>query len=705
MMIRTDIVSLDIEAVGWPSTGLSSIKHYLKSAAAITICAIAILASAYLAYQSPKSWLLATMSIEMINLYTLPKFLRYGNLTMIQMALVANLIAISSLSLGGIAAACAALGRLTLTCVKSYKVVGALFNSFYLTSLISYIVPLFQGALRKAYHLLQDVKFRERLASLQAQFNQIPELGLGWLQGNLWDSFVLQVTLFKPDIALAFCRFFSIALPHYAWNMAFTTNAYLSLAQFNHLLEEMEKEAGELGFKGEILSDEKQEDRFLNLKLALFSLKPEEMPQAIHSLLSQGSKLIPMILSENHFLRLFTGEILDATNKNLHTFLNLVEKWKDLDQQYRALHADAIALEQEIQNLDLQNLSLEDEKDLNLNYDELNQIYIELRKEVEKTYLNKRMWQDFAPLWGAPGANLPFDRSSDLLNILRDQNLWQDIEDVYRSLIAAGQGANLSLHDHLQHIKSKLTTLHLEEEKEEVDIIMYLAINRGFVESDYENLTSWLKLDSPHDLEQAFANIGLATEQDFYIQNIIPRQNQISKAEILDNLRHYIEKARKSKLTNRVHVYSEDHEDGVNQKSSVKQIIDQVTRAVYYAICSGFILVPLFIDPFMGALGFALGSCFFILKRFELPGTQAISDRIHHTFDTIPAGHFIHSLLRRRVFSLNPRRIELAHEFANENFIGRMIMINRQIPFVLLLSFLGSFVQGVALADEIIDLF
>jgi hypothetical protein len=80
--------------------------------------------------------------------------------------------------------------------------------------------------------------------------------------------------------------------------------------------------------------------------------------------------------------------------------------------------------------------------------------------------------------------------------------------------------------------------------------------------------------------------------------------------------------------------------------------------------------------------------------------------------DSIPLGSFTRGLIGRRVFSLTPRRREVANQFVAADFFGKMRLINIEMITALFISsimsfrqpFVGSFLQGVALAHEVVQL-
>ncbi len=708
-MIDNALPFIEENAGYWPRMNATKVVHCLKSAAILSTLAVSLLGSAYLAYTNPRKWILTTASVLLVNLYALPKILHYGNATMIKFGLIANLIALSTLSLGGLGVANFNAMQLLWTSVKTCNFKGMLFTSFLVTGMLGYGVPLFRGALEKAYHFLQDPHLQERFESLREQFHARAEVGLGLMQGGLQENFLLHIALFQPRLLLDFCQLFEIALPNYAWPLVAAASDKIEVDQFNHLLTELENVSNLVNFQRHPLSDTMQATYYLSLKLALRSLKQSDLPVALSSLLPRGAKLIPNIISNKQFLELFTEDALTATNEALENFLELMDGWEELSKEQDALSVDIQQLEQDIQNQNLQKMTSEEEEIFFQRQKDVQQQFTELRTQIEKIYFQKRLWQDFAPLWDKE-TDIPFERTAEFLDILHNQNLLKEIEDIYYTMIANGQGGNRTLIDRMQYIKNKLVTLHGDEEEEEVvSSIMYLAANRNFVQKDFEDLQEWLHLDSPHDLEDALAEMGLATEKDLYENDILPHQGVIPKSTILTNLRQFIEKAPQPKLTDRVKPQAI-----MNPAAPAYKVAEKVTRFIFYAMTSGLILVPILIKPIAGGIGFVLGTCFFILRRFGVPGTEAFADFSYNFINDLPFGSFIHSLLARRIFSINRDRRDQANQFVNSDFFARMRIINFQVGLSLFMSYFsirfeepicGSFFQGVAIADEALSLF
>ncbi len=697
------------------------VHAYLKSAAVMTGVAVATLSSAYLAYQNPRHWWLTTSCVALINLYVLPKILHFGNCVMIKTALALNLTSLGSLMLGGIGIATISLSKLSLTFLKTTQLSNALFTTFFLTGVLGYGLPLCKEVLEKVYYLLREDEWQSRMDELHDQFHRMPELGLGFLQSNLWHHFILNLTLLKPDLVLEVYRIFNIDPPSYVWPVVTAMSDEVSVNQFKNMISQMEQIAHLAELQGDLTSDEMKDTYYMRLKTALRAISKENLTEAVILLLSNGPKLIPYVLSSSQFLTLCIEDAQDAFNELSEQFLNLLSSWDDLRKRYLDLNQDIIQLEQDVKSQNLQKLTTNQKEDLLERHQIVAKEFNSLRGEIEKVYFDKRIWQNFIPLCLEDDQmkDLPDDFDWIFQIIWFNQPLLIEIDQTYRSLIEtqstsqkspnpAAQTKLPTLSASLQYITSKLATIEEDDDDETVSAVMFLGANKEFVQKDYDNLQEWLDLDSPHQLEEAMEKLGLATEEDLYAKNILPRQGQISKTEISQNLRKYIDQMPKPHLAQRVQPKNQ-----IQPASLLNKIIQTITRLLYYAISSSLILVPVLIHPHLGLRGIALGTSFFVLKRFNVPGTQAIVNGVQKIVDHLPLGNFFFGLVTRRIITLTPRRREQTNQFIHANFFERMRIINCQILLAIFISHfslradlppVGSFFQGIALGGELVDI-
>jgi hypothetical protein len=774
----------------------------LKSTAIITALATAVLGSALLAYQNPSHWCLTTFSVSIVNVYLLPKILHYGNCRMIKIALIINLTTLGSLSLGGIGVSIISLGKDVITSLKIYELSSALFSTYLITGFIGYGIPVFQEVLKKAYQMLNiGDEWGDRFLQIQNKFHNIPELGLGFLQTNLVNNFLLQLCLLVPNIMSS--DLLHRLIPDYMRSMLDFFETNMRIEEFEMEISRMEEmvasqkknlqpsESNSVVVEP-LLTEDMKRSWLLSLKIGLRRINKEDLPKAISLLLSTAPRLIPNsdltvgALSNREFLEFFEEQkdAQDVTNSLIEQFVESIDLWKnDLKKRYDNLCVEVCLLDQKVVVCESE-FSEQQKTEFSKKLQTLNEEFKALRTTIEKIYKNKRIWRNFHLIW-QKNENLPFTNKDQFLNILHDQDLFKNIDQAYHSMFENhSRKDNPNIAFRLQYIKNKLGGT----EEEAKTPFMFLCTNRDFREKDVETLQESLKLASPYDIEATMASIGLVTEDDLYTKNILPRNSQINKQTILDNLVVYIKNnppkaptaiiqfltdkgfttADFRKLQDQLGLNScdkiketmesiglgTDHllylqnilpcndqiekqaildnlinyikknvreapsladriqpQNEVNWATPAYRVIEKVTRVVYHAITSGLILAPVFINPVVGSTSIVLGIGFFILKRFDFPGTQAFSNFSGEILNNLPFGQRMRSLLNRRIFSID-HRTQAANEFINANFLSRMRILNIQIFHALFVTYstistvrfeqplMGSFMQGVAIANE-----
>jgi len=647
-----------------------SLKETLASHATLAAFAIGIVGSTYLAYATPNQWWASTLSIGIISLHTLPNFLHVGNPTLSNVACFTHLTALSCLLLGGVNTVYFSLSKSTFAALKTNHFSSALFHAFLFTGLLGYITPFFHNSLKNAYNCLHHPEIKNRLLILSQQFHH--QEGLKDVASHHLQCLILQLSLFNPEFILEVFDAFAIPLPHYAWLMAATISESTHLKKLTQLLNAM----GALPKDHmEQLSTEAKDNYLVALKIVLKSLKEEDASNALQQLIKESPKLIPTVISDQQFLHLLKEHFLEKANASIEEFLVQVSQWGKLTATYQTLVKE---MSQLITELDTKK------ENLIQRYESHHKKYEKLRQEVEKIFNSKHYWQNFGAQW-KDDKQLPFKRSKEFLAVLHNQALLKEIDEMYKEVIGTKQGAIPTIHDQFQLINNKLH----KEDNEEASSIFYLATHCGFIQSDYQDLQQWLGVDSPHDLEISMEKIGLATKEDL-IKNMILSHGE-SKLDIRKNLYHYIEKTPKQFL-----MHSFKIENEIEGKSLLGKLIEKVSRFLYYAISSGLILIPFFINPYAGVAGFSLGSAQTI---------SHLSDHLLHV------GVDLRPLLNRRVFSFSKRR-EKANHFASSHLYEKTRMVNKEIFVAFLLSFfsyrqmhVSSLIQGIAFSREIQEIF
>lgn len=663
------------------------LADYARPIVVVVSLTAAVAFSAISAYFYSSYWGKVTATVTLISLYAMPKVLRYGSYEAIHRVISIHLAVLNCLFLGGMTAALVSMSQTMMTSLKAYQFTTPLFCIFGITALLGYGMPLFEEGIEKAYHFLKgDSAWKEHIENLQKQFHRMPEMGLGLLQTNLWQSLILHLALIKPDFVLSFWRGLFISSPDYVWSIAAATSEKMSVDQFKTMLNLFEEMAIQAEIKCEDVPDEIRLNCYNRLKIAIKGLRKEDVSKAATLLLESGSKFVPRVLNNEQFLELFVDDVLQATNEWVEEFIDQAKHWPHMEKRHHDLKDALSTFKQELRQ--------DKPSTLYAKLESMNQEFSSLRREIERTFTNKRTWQNFTSFWKMK-QKLPFRGGEELLTILHDKELMDKIKEYYFSFIGTGQ----TLSHELQLITNKMLS---GEDTGHVSVIILLAAKKGFVQHDFEDLQEWLKLDSPNDIEEALASIGLGSEEDLYLHQILEPKERYTKAKIKESLHKYIEAHIKQKK-----IIFESKPNGalfIGQK---------ISKFLYQAIVSGLILVPIFIHPFAGASGFILGSSIFVLKRF---GVQKAVDFVHFAhsiIEAIPLGGLMRNLIGRRVFSLTTQRREGASEFATSDFYGKMRSINLQMITTIFISYLcikieqpylASFLQGIAFANEVVHL-
>ena len=298
--------------------------------------------------------------------------------------------------------------------------------------------------------------------------------------------------------------------------------------------------------------------------------------------------------------------------------------------------------------------------------------------------------------------------------MLQNQALLAQIDTVFRSMVGVGPADGSNLADNLLFIANKVNQLDprdLIPEDEGNSALMHLGAN-GFVQNDYEDLQMWFRANSPHELEDKMAEIGLVKKEDLYAKGILLRQGVLSKQEIRNKLQHYIENTPKQPLPE-VQRPAIEANRGNQAQTPLRRISEKVSIVVFRLINTGLVLVPVLIFPHQALAGFIVGAPFFVLKRLGFPGTRWLSAFCNEVVEHIILGRWTMKLYNRRIFILTPNQRENQNRFVNGSFIQRVRLIHGQMFMSLLVAAInigtntegmGGFFQGLTLAHEIIHL-
>lgn len=682
--------------------------YSISSLKTISSLAIGVIGSTYLAYQRFDRWAVALASLEAIQLYTLPKLLRNGKFKPYRLILITQMAALSCLSMGGLVIGSYSLGREILTSFCTQQLSSTLLsqnlkNAFLLTGSIGYAIPLFHVFLEKTHRLIHHPECQKRMTFLFDAFGQENDVKLGFHNDRFIDSFKLQLSLFiSGSMASRSHLFGHLIPPTLSVSAAFTLNKhdsnFIDQIIFNieeHLTNSSKYSSFEL--------KEIEKDFFLSLKIALQTLTTEEKNSlALQWLLfDHAPKIVPDILSKEHFLELFQGEILSSTNLLIDHFFSSMKEWPKVLAKYQKLANDIALFKSDLEMNDFSTMNQSDKQAFHLAYETLKNEKIKILKSIEKI---RRKWQclnSFGSVFQKED-HLPFKKGQEFLNLLHDQNLQDEIMIVHKSLLQVGSEEIPSIHDHFQWINNQLTILDILDSDEVISASLFLAYNHGFVQKDYADLQEWLGIGFLHDIEEGMGSIGLATESDLYAKNILLQSDPTqTKEDIRHRLRQYIKKHKSLHPIDQI-----QNKNPIVACSLWTQTSEKISRMVFHAIASGSIMVPLFLNIPAASLGFGMGFAYCMMERFKVPGFKWIATELNR----LPEHNFLQSLVNRRAFSINQRQAA-AQDFINgdclskvrtifECFINPMALdlLNRGTPIV---RGLGSFIQGITLSREI----
>lgn len=680
----------------------------LKEISFMAATALSVLGAAYLTVNDKSIFLSVFVNISM-SFILLPQLLKYGNSRVFKNALVIHLLTMGSCFLGWALGNC---GQASVSLLKIIlnKTPPLAINLFFLTilglaitSCGGYLVPCGQSVLEKAKKLAFGSKFEERYSFLKKHFKKIDK---NFSNSLLTRSFTIYCASVSPNwlvllLHKAFSRnvlthgAFASLLPTY---LSFKEN--FSLEQFNQLMNHFEEISVIKSKQHLILHDEVQKSLILSLQFAIDSLPKKDRPLAIATLLSFGPKLMPNLLSSDNFLSFFNGESLNTVNDSIKKLIQLFNQWDQLKNRYHKLFDQVTELEQEIQKIDVSKQSPAEQKKLKLGIEHINEAYSKLRVEIESLNQQKNVWFRYAPFWNEK-TPLPFTQSPDLIKFLQSPGIWNQIDDVFNSLIKENP-KNPTFIDHLQCIKSKLNPIINKNEKEDDDdfsACIFLATHGGFKASDYDVLQGFLTLSSKDKIDETLKEMGLTKEDDFYAKGICSKKGG-AKPQVMQNLQNYIKKHSKPKSVVAMNFDKDSILTGLGNLSN------KINRALFNLIQSGLILIPVFLSPSSAAAGFVLGTGFFVLQRFGFSGTKWVSDKIKYMQNSQSSLKILYNFFNQRyVFTLTNHRIQMSQRFLDTDVYGKMRLINLYtiISVVNTLFPALNFFQGITLADEVVN--
>lgn len=691
----------------WVDSNKGVIIESIKSAATITTLAMGVFASGVFAYRNPTHWNAALLTMSFLSVSSLPSLIHTRNISLIRLSLITNLIGISSLALGGIGAASIFFSARMGDAFKAGRIVYGTFFAQIVATLLGYATPVFFEGIKKGVDLLYHSKqWEKRLLDLCDKIRIMSEWNLEqpfWVY--LRNSLTFHAALWTSSEEIQ--RLYAgvnWTLPSFLWPVIDAFSKRVDIGNFEARMKGLETVVDLAQLQGVEVSEEMKNSHFIMLRCLFQSLDDEDLKQGILLVLEHGAKLIPQVLSTTQFLELFDSEkILKKANEMIEEFLDSTVCWETFYDQFNQLHADLVQLEKDINNKGVEGDIVNDSgDDICKRHGELQQKFIALSKDVEKIYSNKRLWKGFVPLWKEKD-QLPFEQEANLLIILHNEELNQQIEDIYRSLLGAKEDSpnpapKETVCEILQRINGKVSNLHLEEEEEANSALMFLGASASFVQKDYDNLKIWFNLTSPHDLEDAMIIIGLKNEEDLYTQCILIRGENFDRNQVSDRLHNYIKEAisKDPSLQKRLSLLNKQIDDSL--PASSQHLREKITRVVFYTINSALVFVPVVAYPLEGAIGFGIGIFWTLIRRFRIINLRSFRENAEANN---------HSNYYSSLFS---QRRE-ADQFVQRTFFGRIRIIQNLLTVTLLRSIVvrgvsaGAVVQSAVATEEFIDLF
>lgn len=372
----------------------------------------------------------------------------------------------------------------------------------------------------------------------------------------------------------------------------------------------------------------------------------------------------------------------------------LIKDWKEDVEAFEKLYKEINDLPELQQQIGIfQELTATERQDLSTKFNALKTKYeelcqmtgwknlslqkeYELPKEVENHKLLielNEIWQKYQSL-----QNLFDSRVRDIAQLTSNLQAPVELEP--------------TLPDRLQWIYSRMSAFDNSQNDEEE---AYTFLGYYFVTRDYDILYKKLGVNSVTDIEEGLKAIGLNTSKDVLksgiLDNLPQGQKDEIKQKIFDNLDLYIKDYKKPStpsVVNPPQIQSPQPSEGLKTK---------VAHTVYRMVNAGLLLVPVFIYPYPAAIGFGVGACYYILKRFGFLGTQQKGTLSNDFFRGYPVS------LRMSIIKFSQSNREEADKFFKADFFYRM----RTISITLLYSFItkippASFIRGFQLSEELL---
>lgn len=380
----------------------------LKSIISYTALAALTTVSFQFAMLNEGLWVKCITSFCALNALLLPKVLHSDNEKMIRIGLLVNAIAFGVLPLGGMVATSFLYFRSALILLKMGHISIALFQGALASGILGYICPITIRYCRTSKELLHYPKvWQEKISYIQNQFR--------YLSRSFWEW---SLPFFRLENGIVSTE--SLHKHHFVLKSAMMRE--VSLDQWNASLCDIENKIYNKGFLPQYLNQYYK----VNLEVLLQYLKKEDLEQAIPSLLSLGTRLVPNILSKEEFLEFFKGDVLNKVDDLIEKFIDKIIHLNEYDQKYQKLNDELIQLEV---TLNQNNLSKNDKAISSQKYEAINKEFIELRLNIKELSITSKPCKELHVLCSDP-SKLPFKQKDKLALVLQDASLFKRINQL-----------------------------------------------------------------------------------------------------------------------------------------------------------------------------------------------------------------------------------------------------------------------------------
>lgn len=695
-----------------------------KSALTIGLIAASTFSSMALAYRSPGWWTLTTLSINIITIASIHKLLQNANYKLGRGALAVALIANGSLYVGGTVALTYPSCLNIVANLLIGKIDRSLWHSFILTGLIGYGVPAGKEMIKKGYDFLNNPETIAKLENLAEQLRTFPlSAANSFLQ--VWrDKLCLILGLFEPNAETSIEWFLRLkASPElliYLLNQVPSVNAFEAFEKTLTLIQAF----AQLYRNHQLQSPIACQRFYPFLKFRLTQLNENDFKKAVNLLQENFTQIVPEMLSPANFTDLLQGKVLENLDNKAQQFATkfTILNQRELSQSITDLMTSLTQLEQ-----DFQTQMPQQQTELKQRLDNANLKFNQIKGDIEELFREKRRWDSLLTL-PRPYYTILRNQSVSLHLVTRilqhNPQLIEKLTLYHQEALGLNQNANTGIGGVVNAIRRLTNRFAMAQNdgqaEEPTPAWMFLGTNRcGFVQIDYEDLRTIVKANDLADIETRFDSLGLKTEEDLYTKNILPRLGAITKQQIKDNLKSYIQEQQQTPNI-RTRVYQALSNISKSQiQSSLSLLSEKISKLFYRLATMGMILVPVLSYPIFSAIGFGCGLVYFTLKRFRF----SLAERAGIVFNYIENHERGIRLARegiagRNLLSLTPNSRRNMELFARSDLFARMRILNLELMITMGINYadigrnnwsdsfgLGGILQGAALSQEVVNLF